>query len=119
MRRDFAQLGPDESLANAVQTMRLARLRHLIVARDDALLGMLSYRELLERGGERLRGRVADLMERQLITIPPEASLAEAAGPMCRYGIGCLPVVTGDGRLVGLVIESDLLRAAYGVSGAH
>jgi CBS domain-containing protein len=32
---------------------------------------------------------------------------------MHEAGIGCLPVVNDRGRLVGLVVESDLLRSVY------
>ncbi len=48
-----------------------------------------------------------------------DASLAAAASRICHLNIGCLPVVerTSRGpRLLGVVTESDLLRAAYPVS---
>jgi CBS domain-containing protein len=39
--------------------------------------------------------------------------VAQAARTMLEYKIGCLPVVE-DGRLVGLVTETDLLRQLVG-----
>jgi CBS domain-containing protein len=49
-------------------------------------------------------------------TASPDTTLREAAERMLRFKIGCLPVVErGPDRLelVGLITESDLLRAAY------
>jgi CBS domain-containing protein len=123
MRRDFAQVGPEESLADARETMRMGRLRHLLVTRDDVLLGLISYRDLVELLShpdvQRLAGSaVGDFMRKLPTTIRPESPLAAAADPMCRYGLGCLPVVEPDGRLIGLLTETDLLRAAFGVRRA-
>jgi CBS domain-containing protein len=118
MRRDFVCAGPDESLEAARQTMRLARLRHLPVTRGDALVGILSYRDLLERWDRAVSGAasVGDAMRKApLCVVGPEASLGDAAAWMCRYGYGCLPVTSNAGVLVGLVTETDLLRAAYGL----
>jgi CBS domain-containing protein len=42
----------------------------------------------------------------------PETPVAEAARLMASTGIGTLPVIDRDGRLVGLVAESDVLRLA-------
>ena len=46
------------------------------------------------------------------VTAAPETSLREAAKRMVDGKIGCLPVIEPDGTLVGLVTETDLLRAA-------
>ena len=116
MRRNFAIATSDESLASARETMRLGRLRHLPVTQGGTLLGLLSYRDLLERLLEDPDALelacVADVMRRAPASVAPEASLDAAADCMCRYGLGCLPVVDRD-QLVGLVTEADLLRAAY------
>lgn len=120
MLRDFARADPDESLASIHQTMRLARLRHIVVTRGDALLGLLTYRDLcdlLARTGGAVpeRFRPADVMQTKPVTIGPEAELREAADLLCRYGLGCLPVVSHGGALLGLVTESGLLRVAFGL----
>jgi CBS domain-containing protein len=47
-------------------------------------------------------------MKSDPVTVPPETSSLEAIRLMRRRGIGCLPVVQ-DGRLVGIVTESDFL----------
>jgi CBS domain-containing protein len=121
MRAGFVTAEPGETLDSARQTMRIARLRHLLVTRDDRLLGLLSYRELLERLLAKTEGRkVEDVMTTAPAFVTPETSLADAADRLCRYGLGCLPVVSTEpgaplekGRLVGIVTETDLLRAAY------
>jgi WS/DGAT/MGAT family acyltransferase len=58
------------------------------------------------------RTRVGDLMSRQLVTVTPDSSLADAWTLMERTRIRHLPVVDATGRLVGLLTHRDLLAAA-------
>ena len=55
---------------------------------------------------------VAEIMSRQLITIRPDALVAEAAQLMLDHRISGLPVLDAEGELVGIVTEGDLLRRA-------
>jgi CBS domain-containing protein len=50
-----------------------------------------------------------DIMTREVITTRPEATLGEAAAVMAERRISCLPVVD-EGRLVGIVTETDIVR---------
>jgi CBS domain-containing protein len=54
--------------------------------------------------------RAAELMSTPVVTIDPEATIAEAARRLARHHIKRLPVVTQHGRLVGIVSRADLLR---------
>jgi CBS domain-containing protein len=129
MRRDFIVLHPQELANDVGQVLRLARVRHLPVVRDGRLLGMVSHRDVLEDALAALERAVAparlrSLRERNvehlvrgdLVAVAPDCPLARAVELMLRFGIGFLPVVERD-RLVGIVTESDLLRAAYAGSG--
>jgi CBS domain-containing protein len=51
-----------------------------------------------------------ELMSSPAVTIQPHATVVEAARRMDDAGVKRLPVVDGDGRLVGIVTRSDLLR---------
>jgi CBS domain-containing membrane protein len=129
MRRDFVSLGPGDSLLEAERIMRLARIRHLPIVDSDRLVGVLSHRDLLEGAIssaqdvpvdariEHLRDtNVEQVMRREPWTVEVKTSLREAAVRMLSLKIGCLPVVEtrDDGPvMVGLITESDLLRAAY------
>ena len=48
-------------------------------------------------------------MTEDVITANGDENVAEAARRMLEHKIGCLPVVE-EGRLVGILSESDLLR---------
>jgi CBS domain-containing protein len=50
------------------------------------------------------------LMTTAVTTIGPNASVARAARCMREHGVGWLPVVEDDGRVVGVLGRSDLLR---------
>ena len=128
MHRDFVSVAADETLDEALSIMRLARLRHLPVERDGYLVGILSYRDLQDQALARQTDRskpeerelgglaVEQAMMDSPYVISPETPLSIAASRIYRLRIGCLPVVERSDRgpqLVGLVTESDLLRAAY------
>jgi CBS domain-containing protein len=128
MRRDFITISGGESLREALELMRLARLRHLTIENDGVLVGILSYRDLQDallarstpeddRNASLLRGTTAaEHLTGTPFSIAPDATLEEAAARLERLRVGCLPVVeiSEQGlRVVGLLTEMDLLRAAY------
>jgi len=129
MRANFISAAPEDSLLEADRIMRLARIRHLPVVRKGVLVGLISHRDVLAASIaklekceptarlDHLRGiSIGEVMQRDLETAIESTTLASAARRMLRLKIGCLPVVRvgSDGPLlVGLVTESDLLRAAY------
>jgi CBS domain-containing protein len=51
---------------------------------------------------------VKDVMASRVVSVDPDAPLAEAAAPLREHKIGCLPVVAGD-ALVGVLTEGDFL----------
>src|SRR5690348_54758 len=53
---------------------------------------------------------VADVMSKALVTVMPGHSVKHAAQIMLDHHVSGLPVVDGDGRLVGILTEGDLLR---------
>jgi CBS domain-containing protein len=44
------------------------------------------------------------------ITAKPDETLQEAARKLAQYNVGSLPVVDGEGRIVGIVTERDIVR---------
>jgi len=66
-------------------------------------------RRRIER--EKAAGTVAgELMTAPPVTVPPTATVAEAARRMHAAGVKRLPVVGEDGRLLGIVSRADLLK---------
>jgi CBS domain-containing protein len=53
---------------------------------------------------------IADIMTRELLTVPPEANLMECAKKMVKNKVGSLVIVEKD-KLVGLVSQKDILWA--------
>lgn len=53
---------------------------------------------------------VADVMTRNVISIPPEATVEDAARLMLERAISGLMVVDAQGQLAGVITEGDLLR---------
>jgi diacylglycerol O-acyltransferase len=125
MTHTVLTIGPRESLAEAYRLMRLRRIRHLPVAGDGRLIGLVTHRDLLAASAsslaipaeaERVRlladAQVGDVMETHLSTAAPGEPAADAGRRMVRHKIGCLPVTRPDGSLAGIVTEDDFLRWA-------
>jgi CBS domain-containing protein len=53
--------------------------------------------------------RVADLMSTEVVTVAPETTLKEVADVLVEHGIAGVPVCDAEGKVVGVVSESDIL----------
>lgn len=58
---------------------------------------------------------VADWMNRELITVKPSTPLSEAVKLLVDRHISGLPVIDDDGKLVGVISESDLMWREQGL----
>ncbi len=54
----------------------------------------------------------ADVMTRNLVTVAPATPVSSVSAMILENEITALPVVDDDGRLLGIVSEDDLVRAA-------
>jgi CBS domain-containing protein len=130
MQREVASVRSDERLDFVDDVMALGRVRHMPVVDDGKLVGIVTQRDLLAASLSRaldfdarerrtfLRSvEVGEVMSRKPITVGPKTKLSEAAQLLLRHKIGCLPVVGPDGEALGLLTETDLLRAAYAEEG--
>lgn len=59
--------------------------------------------------------KINGIMSHPVITIGPEATVGDAAKMMLEHRIGCLPVVDSEGRLIGMLAETDFIAKEKGV----
>lgn len=114
-------------LGVAVDTMRARHVRHLCVLRGQRVVGMVSDRDVKRALPSTLAGAVrmdyeailnetplSRVMTRAPICISSHATLGEAVAVMLERKISALPVLD-DGVLVGMITETDCLRALGGL----
>jgi CBS domain-containing protein len=137
MTRDVVSVAPDTPLGDAIHTLLQHGVELLPVVGDNGqLVGTLSNRELarvlvpkyVQRTStgeypaissdrppaERLETKpVRDIMQRSVLALSPDQTMAEVAQLLMNKDIARFPV-TEDGRLVGFLTRADIVRKLVG-----
>lgn len=112
------------SVAEVMETMSDQDIRHLPIVSGNELVGMISDRDLRQfsrnvlsdvaRAKAQLRLPISEMMSSDVLTADPEDPVDDLIDMMIENKVGAVPIVTGDGVLVGIVSYIDILRAASG-----
>lgn len=125
MTRDPIVLNEEDNLADIQKGMEYFHLRHVPVVDGEKLVGLVSQQEILkyavsalERAGAAQQREqwleehtfVAEVMNRDVPTVHPDAPATDAAQVLADSHVGCLPVVDADNTLLGVITETDMLK---------
>ena len=124
MRTKVITAGPKMGMLEAHRLMRSNKIRRLpIVKKDGTLVGIVTRSDVRqaepsdattlnvwEMNYLLAKLQLSDIMTRDPIYVHPEDTIKTAALLMHKNKIGALPVVDDDGRLVGIITESDIFR---------
>lgn len=137
MSTDVVSVAPETSVTEVAQLMVDHDISGIPVVDDGILVGLVTevdvvsreidvdppaygtfldaiFRFPWDRSDEELRRVLAstagELMTRDVKTISPDAPIRDAANMMFKQELNPLPVVDEDGRLLGIISRSDIVR---------
>jgi acetoin utilization protein AcuB len=118
---------PESDYLAAIAIMRAGKFRHLpVVDESGALVGLVSLADLKHVQPGRLSQQavigngvlvhVHEVMERDVVTIPPDYPIEDAAALMLEHQIDGI-IVVEDGKVVGILTHNDLFRQFASILG--
>jgi len=114
MVEDVVTTDENATVMQAVKTMNKLEIGCLIVTRKGKPAGILTERDLLKRvlakSKDPKKTKVSEVMSKPLVFGKPHMEVEEAVKLMFKMKIKKLPVVQKNGRLVGLITLTDLVR---------
>ncbi len=117
MTRKVVSVDPECSIADVLNKLRAYRISCLVVCEEDVPVGIISERDIVGvafncvSGKGEARGSARELMSPSPVTVRVDESLDDTLAITEEHRIRHLPVVDGNGRLAGIVTQTDLLRA--------
>jgi acetoin utilization protein AcuB len=119
MIADPITITEDASIQDAIELMKANSIRHLpVIAPGMVLKGFVTLADLKQGLIPSMVGNLSlsDIMIRNPITVHPDDEIEIAAQKFYKHKIGGMPVVKEE-KLVGIITESDILRAFIDMMG--
>jgi acetoin utilization protein AcuB len=123
MTTRVSTIGMDATVEDMRNIFNRANFHHLIVIDENKIVGVISDRDLFRelspflntaaeqnRDRETLKKKAHQIMTRKLQFADPTATVKNAAAMFVKYSISCLPVVTENKALAGIVTWKDILK---------
>ena len=132
MTPDPVTVTPETLIIDAKKIMKDKKIRRLPVVDDKGrLVGIVTYRTIIEASPSAatslsihelnyliLKLKVGDVMRKNPLTVSPEDSVTDVILEGHKKGIGSFPVVA-QGKLVGIVTETEIFNAMIQVFGTR
>ena len=103
---------PTASVKSVADRLRLENIAALVVTEDDAVLGIVSEREIVRaysRDGDQIDSRIVKDIMTEIIACGPDEDLRNVMAMMTRLRARHVVVIQG-GRLAGIVSIGDVVK---------
>lgn len=131
MSHPVITIRPDLPIIDALNLMKREKIRRAPVVRKGVLIGIVSDKDLLnaspspatslsiwEMNHLLSKVTVDEIMSKGVLTVTEDTPIEEAARTMVDNKIGGLPVLR-DGKIVGIITETDLFKIFLELMGAR
>ena len=110
---DVTTIAPEASIKRAADWLRAKNIGALVVTSDDAVLGLISEREIVHafsRHGETAGSMpVKDIMQYGVATVSPDESVSRVMNLMTHHRVRHIAILRG-GEIAGIVSIGDVVR---------
>jgi acetoin utilization protein AcuB len=123
MSRDVVTVGLDDTLALVKEIFDHSKFHHLLALEKGELLGVVSDRDLFKalspnlgtnvetyKDAATLNKRVHQIMSRKPRILREDATVDDAIDLFNQHAVSCIPILSHDDRLVGILSWRDILR---------
>ena len=133
MTKDPITVNKEVSISDAMEVMRVSKIRRLpVIDKDNKLVGIVTDRDLhmaspsyastlskFEANYLLTKMKVSEIMSKEVFTVKESATIEEVALIMYKNKIGGVPVVAEDDskRLVGIITETDIFKILVDMMG--
>lgn len=131
MSHPVITVNPEMPIVDALNLMKREHIRRTPVVKDGKLVGIITNEDLLNASPSPVTSlsvwelnyllskiTVSEIMTENVLTVNEDTPIEEAARIMADNKIGGLPVMR-DGRLVGIITETDLFKIFLELMGAR
>ena len=103
-----------ETVYHAIEVMAAANIGAVLVTEEDRIVGICTERDytrkIILKGLASKETAVKEIMTKEVITVPPEATVEQCMALMTKYRFRHLPVVE-NGHLTGMVSIGDVVQS--------
>jgi CBS domain-containing protein/anti-sigma regulatory factor (Ser/Thr protein kinase) len=102
---------PDMPLSQVLEILRIHRMSGLVVVEEDRLVGIVSLEDIVRAMQKNdLAATASQYMTREVVTAASYDSIVKAIRTFTEKGIGRLPVLDENHKLVGMITKGDITR---------
>lgn len=133
MTKNVITITPDRSMMKASKLMKDNTISCLpVIDEDGKLVGIVSDRDVKEASPSKATTldmhelyyllseiKVKDIMTKKVVTIREDETVEKGATLMLENHFGSLPVLDEEGRVVGIMTDTDVFKVLVEISGVY
>ncbi len=123
MNEEIHSVSPEDRVVHARRILLDNDIARMPVVNEGKVVGIVSDCEIafafakikksFSLGQQHYRIRellVKDVMKKNVVTLPEDATIKDAADLMIKQDIGCIPIIDNKDKVRGMVTRTDLLK---------
>ena len=115
MSKSVLTLDQTDTIRQAMDLLSRHKFSTLVIEEKDKPVGIITEKDILQKvilkGKDPEKIKVGEVMDKGFFTIHPEDSLLKTSNIMERKSIKKMIVINGQGQLVGIVTETDIVKS--------